>query len=68
MHMSRPKNFPYAITLRLTNDMETGLEDLAYDLRLSRAGTIRRILRRAITDAYEHGTQNTHLQTQGGAL
>jgi len=34
--------------------METDLEDLAYDLRLSKAGTIRRILGRAITDA-RHG-------------
>jgi hypothetical protein len=54
--MSRPTTFPYAMTLRLSNEMQNGLEDLAYDLRLSRAGTIRRILRRAITDARHGGT------------
>jgi predicted transcriptional regulator len=49
--MRRPTTFPYAMTLRLSADMETGLEDLAYTLRLSRAGTIRRILRGAIAAA-----------------
>jgi hypothetical protein len=66
--MKRSKHFPYCMTLRLTAPMESELENLAYDLRLSRAGFIRIALRRAIADAYEHATQNTHLQTQGGAL
>jgi hypothetical protein len=48
--------------------MESELENLAYDLRLSRAGTIRQILRRAIADAYDHGTPSRSFQTQGGAL
>jgi hypothetical protein len=52
--MSKLKRFPYCMTLRLSAPMESELENLAYDLRLSRAGTIRRILRRAITDA-RHG-------------
>jgi predicted transcriptional regulator len=56
------------MTLRLDPRMDDDLDDLAYDLRLSRAGTIRRILGRAIADAYDHATQNTHLRVQGGAL
>jgi hypothetical protein len=67
-NMSRPKTFPYAMTLRLSSEMETALEDLAYSRRLSRAGTIRQILRRAIADAYDHGTPSRSFQTQGGAL
>jgi hypothetical protein len=66
--MSKLKTFPYCMTLRLTAPMESELENLAYDLRLSRAGTIRRILSRAIADAYNDATQNTHLRVQGGAL
>ena len=66
--MSRPKTFPYAMTLRLSSEMETALEDLAYSRRLSKAGTIRQILRRAIADAYDQATQNTDLQAQGGVL
>ena len=56
------------MTLRLTAPMESELNNLAYDLRLSRAGFIRIALRRAIADAYDHATQNTHLRVQGGAL
>jgi hypothetical protein len=63
--MSRPKNFPYAMTLRLTAPMESELENLAYTLRLSKAQFIRIALRRAIADAYEHEMQYTQLQ---GAL
>lgn len=48
--------------------MQSEVENLAYDSRLSKAQFIRRCLRRAIADAYDHGTQYTHLQTQGGAL
>ena len=55
------------MTLRLTNDMESELESLAYDRRLSKAGTIRQMLRRGIAQAYGHGTQDEHLQAQGGA-
>ena len=66
--MSKLKTFPYCMTLRLTAPMESELENLAYDLRLSRAGTIRQILRRAIADAYDHGTPSRSFQTQGGAL
>jgi hypothetical protein len=39
------------MTLRLTIPMESELEDLAYTLRLSKAGTIRRILGRAFAGA-----------------
>jgi hypothetical protein len=34
--------------------METGLENLAYDLRLSRADTIRQLLHQAIAAASQH--------------
>lgn len=54
--MSRRTIFPYAMTLRLTSPMESGLEALAFDLRLSKAGTIRQFLRKAIADAGQrHG-------------
>ena len=67
--MSRSKNHPYAMTLRLSIPMQTELENLAYDSRLSKAQVIRRALRKAIAaDASERGTQNTQGQTQGGAL
>ena len=66
--MSRPTTFPYAMTLRLSSEMETALEDLAYSRRLSRAGTIRRILGRAIAEAYEQRAQKNIFQIQGGAL
>ena len=66
--MSRQTRFPYCMTLRLTTPMQSEVENLAYDSQLSQAQFIRRCIRQAIADAYEHGTQNTHLQAQGGAL
>jgi len=42
------------MTLRLEPSMESELENIAYDRRLSKAGTIRRILGRAIAGA-RHG-------------
>ena len=56
------------MTLRLEPSMESELEDLAYGRNVSKAGFIRRCIRQAIADAHERGTQNTHLQEQGGAL
>ena len=67
-NMSKMKTFPYCMTLRLTAPMESELENLAYDLRLSKAGFIRRCIRHGIANASERGTQNTQSQTQGGAL
>jgi DNA polymerase/3'-5' exonuclease PolX len=66
--MSRQTRFPYAMTLRLDTRMESELEDLAYTQRTSKAGTIRRILGRAIAEAHGFGTPNKTFQTQGGAL
>jgi predicted transcriptional regulator len=66
--MSRPTTFPYAMTLRLSSEMETALEDLAYDLRLSRDETIRRILGRAIADAYQRPAANQSLESRGAHL
>ena len=66
--MSRSRNYPYSMTLRLSSPMQCEVENLAYESRLSKAQFIRIALRRAIADAYDHGTQNTHLQTHGGAL
>ena len=56
------------MTLRLDTRMESELEDLAYTQRTSKAGTIRRILGRAIAEAHGFGTPNKTFQTQGGAL
>ena len=66
--MIRSRNYPYSMTLRLSSPMQCEVENLAYDSRLSKAQFIRRALRRAIADAYEHGTQKTHFQTEGGEL
>jgi hypothetical protein len=66
--MSKLKTFPYCMTLRLSAPMESEVEDLAYERHVSKAGFIRRCIRQGIADAYEHGTRNTHLQAQGGAL
>jgi hypothetical protein len=52
--MSRPTRYSYSMTLRLEPSMESELENIAYDRRLSKAGTIRRILGRAIAGA-RHG-------------
>jgi hypothetical protein len=56
------------MTLRLSIPMQTEVENLAFDHHLSKAGFIRRCIRQGIGDAYEHGTQDLHLQTQGGDL
>ena len=66
--MSRSRNYPYAMTLRLSSPMQSEVENLAYESRLSKAQFIRIALRRAIADAYDHATQNTHLHAQVGAL
>ena len=66
--MSKPTRYSYSMTLRLEPSMESELEDLAYTQRTSKAGTIRRILGRAIADAYQRGTQHSQRQAQGGAL
>ena len=65
--MTRPTRYSYSMTLRLEPGMESALETLAYDQRQSKAGTIRRILCRAIADAYQHSSPTT-CQTEGGAL
>ena len=67
-NMSRSRNYPFSMTLRLTTPMQCEVENLAYESRLSKAQFIRIALRRAITDAYDHATQNTHLRVQGGEL
>ena len=56
------------MTLRLDPRMDDDLDDLAYDLRLSRAGTIRQLLRRGIAEAHERPAPDKSFQTQGGAL
>ena len=65
--MSKMKTFPYSMTLRLTTPMESELENLAFDNHLSKAGFIRRCLRRAIAEAYEH-VPDQYRRDEGGAL
>ena len=65
--MSRPNKYPYCFTLRLPSAMEAALENLAYDLRLSKAGTIREVLGRAIAEANAHELADQYRQVQGGA-
>jgi hypothetical protein len=52
--MSKPKQHPYAMTLRLQTAMAEDIEDLAYTLNLSRAAFVRRSIRRAIEHAHQH--------------
>jgi hypothetical protein len=66
--MSRQTRFPYCMTLRLAAPMESELENLAYDRRMSKAEFIRRCIGQAIADAYQHGTPNKCSQAQRGAL
>ena len=66
--MSKTKTFPYCMTLRLSAPMESELENLAYDRRMSKAGFIRRALRRAIADAHEHELADQYRQSHGGEL
>jgi predicted transcriptional regulator len=61
--MSRSRNYPYSMTLRLSSPMQSELENLAFDRHVSKAGFIRRCIRQGIADAYRHGTQDT--QNQG---
>jgi hypothetical protein len=52
--MSKPKTHEYAMTLRLENQMADELEDIAFTLRLSKAGFVRRSIRRALEHARRH--------------
>jgi hypothetical protein len=65
--MSRSRNYPYSMTLRLSSPMQCEVENLAFDNHLSKAGFIRRCLRRAIAEAYED-VPDQYRQDQGGAL
>jgi hypothetical protein len=62
----RPLRYSYCMTLRLEPAMESQLEDLAYDMRLSKAGAIRRILARAIADT--HRLRCSDLEGKRGRL
>lgn len=42
--------------------MESELENLAYEFHLSKAGTIRRAIRKAIVDAYRHAHKTVAVQ------
>jgi len=64
--MSRSKNFPYAMTLRLSTPMQAEVENLAYDSRMPKAQFIRTVLRRAIAD--EYALPDQYRQVHGGAL
>ena len=66
--MKKPTRYPRCMTLRLNPRMDDELDDLAYYLRLSRAGTIRRILGRAIADAYERRAANKIVHIRGAQL
>ena len=66
--MSRSRNYPYSMTLRLSSPMQSEVENLAFDSRMSKAQFIRRALRRAIADAHEHELADQYRQVQGGAL
>ena len=64
--MSRSRNYPYAMTLRLSQPMQSEVENLAYDSRMSKAQFIRTVLRRAIADLDELPDQ--YRQVYGGEL
>lgn len=63
--MTRLTRFPHAMTLRLSHQMDDELESMAWARRSSKAGTIRRILARAIAEAAQ-GVQNSHFEDRDG--
>ncbi len=60
--------YPYNFTLRLDQRMESALEDLSHTFRTSRAGLIRRILARGISEAYKEITTRRNTEGRGGLL
>jgi hypothetical protein len=55
------------MTLRLDYPTETQLESLAYDLRLSKAGTVRRCIHQAIADMQRRHSSARKSKFEGGA-
>jgi hypothetical protein len=49
--MSRRKQLPYVMTLRLDRQLSDDLENLSFSIRTSRAALIRRLLRLAVQGA-----------------
>lgn len=52
--MSKPHKHPFAMTLRLDQQMADEIENIAFTLNLSRAAFVRRSIRRALQHAHEH--------------
>jgi predicted DNA-binding protein len=50
----KPRQHPFAMTLRLQNEMADEIENVAYTLNLTRAAFVRRSIRRAIEHAHQH--------------
>ena len=66
--MTGSTRYPRCMTLRLDPRMDDDLDDLAYDRRQSKAGTIRRILGRAIAEASERTGASRTFQSRGAQL
>jgi len=66
--MSRQTRYPRCWTLRLSPVLDDALESFAYELRLSKAGTIRRILGRAIAEAHGRPEAQRIFQSRGAEL
>ena len=66
--MRRTTRYTRCLTLRLDPKMDDDLDDLAYDLRLSKAGTIRHILERAFAAAHDHELPDQYRQVYGGEV
>ena len=49
--MSRRKQLPFAMTLRMDRQLSEDLESVSISLKTSRAAVIRRLLRLAVQDA-----------------
>ena len=64
--MTGSVHFPHAMTLRISRQMDDELESLAYDLRISKAGTIRRILARAIAETQQGDVRILNVGSRGG--
>jgi len=56
------------MTLRLANNMEVELENLAYVFQLSKAGTLRKIIRRAVMENHQNEIAILNSERQGGVL
>jgi hypothetical protein len=66
--MSTPTTYPYSMTLRLTNQMESDLESLAFNRGLAKAEFLRLLIRQAIAQAHRDRSAGRNSKLESGGL